>query len=342
MNTDNVLVIHRAHAIPFEQREAFCQELTGFAGIMAASRAAAIPGTPFSGNAFRREGAASREQHIISNTWVDHDYAEVLGLELVEGRFFSRDHASDSLAVVLNETAVRSMGYTGAVGSRVWNTAAGGTQEAPEDVAFTIIGVVRDFHFESLHQTINPAILSPGQGGQYIIVKLQDGNPGAAVDMIREKWTDFVDDQPLEYSFLSDDLTSAYRSEQSAGLIFSIFAILSIFIACLGLLGLASFTAEQRTKEIGIRKAMGASIGSVMVLLSKEVNLLVLISTLLAWPAAWYFMNNWLENFAYRVEIGIAVFLTASVLTYIIALATVSFQAWKTARLNPADTLRDE
>ncbi len=343
MKTDNVLVIHRANAIPAEQREAFRQELTGFAGIEAASRAAAIPGTPFSGNAFRREGTASREQHIISTTWVDHDYAGVLGLELVEGRFFSRDHASDSLAVVLNETAVRSMGYTEPLGKRVLNTAAGGTQEAPEDIAFTIIGVVRDFHFESLHQTINPAILSPGQGGgQYIIVKLQDGNVSASVDMIREKWIDFVDDQPLEYSFLSDDLTSAYRSEQRAGLIFSIFAILSIFIACLGLLGLASFTAEQRTKEIGIRKAMGASIGSVMVLLSKEVNLLVVIATLVAWPAAWYFMNSWLENFAYRVEMGIAGFLTASALTYVIALSTVSFQAWKCARLNPVDTLRDE
>ncbi len=342
MEPENVLVIQRAQAIASDRREAFCQELTGYPAIIAASRAHAIPGTSFSGNAFRREGTASREQHIISNSWVDFDYAEVLGLEMVEGRFFSRDFASDSLAVVMNETAVRSMGYDDPVGKRVYQTGAGGTQDAPEDVAFTIIGVVKDFHFESLHQTINPMILSPGQWGGYIIVKFGEGEATAAIDIVREKWNEFVDDQPLEYSFLMEDLTSGYRSEQRAGMIFSIFAILSIFIACLGLLGLASFTAEQRTKEIGIRKAMGASVGSVMMLLSREINFLVLISTLLAWPVAWYFMSNWLENFAYRVELGITLFLLASVLTYCIALSTVSFQAWKTARLNPVDTLRDE
>ncbi len=342
MEPENVLIIQRAQAIASDRREAFCQELTGYPAITAASRAHAIPGTSFSGNAFRREGTASREQHIISNTWVDFDYAEVLGLEMAEGRFFSRDFASDSLAVVMNETAARSMGYDDPVGKRVYQTGAGGTQDAPEDVAFTIIGVVKDFHFESLHQTINPMILSPGQWGGYIIVKFREGEASEAIDIVREKWNEFVDDQPLEYSFLMEDLTSGYRSEQRAGMIFSIFAIFSIFIACLGLLGLASFTAEQRTKEIGIRKAMGASVGSVMMLLSREINILVLISTLLAWPIAWYFMSSWLENFAYRVDIGIALFLLASVLTYLIALSTVSLQAWKTARLNPVDTLRDE
>ena len=342
MDPENVLVIRRAYSIPFDQRESFCEELEGFSGILSTSKAHAIPGTSFSGNAFRREGTASREQHIISNAWVDWDYAEVLGLELVDGRFFSRDYASDSLAVVMNETAARSMGYSDPVGKRVFQTGAGGTEDAPEDIAFTIIGVVKDFHFESLHQTINPVILSPGQWGGYIIVKIQPGGAVAAIDYIRERWSDFVDDQPLEYSFLADDLTADYRTEQQTGLLFSIFAVLSIFIACLGLLGLASFTTEQRNKEIGIRKAMGASVSSVMVLLSKEINLLVLISTLLAWPVAWYFMKTWLENFAYRVDVGIVVFMAASVITYIIALATVSMQAYRAARLNPVDTLRDE
>ncbi|MFO7923956.1 MAG: ABC transporter permease [Bacteroidales bacterium] len=342
MDPENVLVIHRAYSIPLEQRETFCQELEGFSGILKTSKAHAIPGTTFSGNAFRREGTASREQHIISNAWVDQDYADVLGLKLIEGRFFSRDFASDSLAVVLNETAVSHMGYADPIGKRVLQTGAGGSQEAPEDIAFTIIGVLKDFHFESLHQTINPMILSPGQWGSYIIVKLQPGVSNTAIGFITDKWDEFVDDQPLEYSFLIDDLTAEYRTEQRTGLIFSIFAVLAIFIACLGLLGLASFTAEQRTKEIGIRKAMGASVGSVMRLLSKEINLLIIISTLIAWPVAWYFMKNWIENFAYRVDIGIVVFVLASVLTYLIALSTVSFQAYRAARLNPVDTLRDE
>ncbi|MFP4367466.1 MAG: ABC transporter permease, partial [Bacteroidales bacterium] len=269
MDPENVLVIHRAYSIPQEQRETFCQELDGFSGILATSKAHAIPGTSFSGNAFRREGTASREQHIISNAWVDQDYGGVLDLELVAGRFFSRDYASDSLAVVLNETAVKHMGYSDPLGKRVLQTGAGGTEEAPEDQAFTIIGVVKDFHFESLHQTIGPVILSPGQWGQYIIVRLQGDNAAAAIDYIRGRWDEFVDDQPLEYSFLMDDLIADYRTEQRTGLLFSIFAILSIFIACLGLLGLASYTTEQRTKEIGIRKAMGASISSVMMLLSR-------------------------------------------------------------------------
>ncbi|MCA1742928.1 MAG: ABC transporter permease, partial [Desulfovibrionales bacterium] len=342
MDPENVLIIHRAYSIPQEQRETFCQELDGSSGILATSKAHAIPGTSFSGNAFRREGTASREQHIISNAWVDEDYAGVLGLELTEGRFFSRDYASDSLAVVFNETAVRQMGYINPVGKRALQTGTGGTEDAPEDQAFTIIGVVKDFHFESLHQTINPMILNSGQWGHYIIVRLQEDNTAASIDFIREKWDEFVDDQPLEYSFLIDDLVADYRTEQRTGLIFSIFAILSIFIACLGLLGLASFTTEQRTKEIGIRKAMGASISSVMMLLSKEINLLVLLSTSLAWPVAWYFMSSWLENFAYRIELGLVVFIVASFMTYLIALTTVSFQVYMAARLNPVDTLRDE
>lgn len=342
MKPEEVLVINRAGSIPFDQRETFCQQLDEFSSILSTSKSHAIPGSPFSGNAFRREGTPSSEQHIISNAWVDWDYADVLQLELVEGRFFSRDFASDSLAVVLNETAVKSMGYSEPVGKRVFQTGGGGTQEAPEDLAYTIIGVVKDFHFESLHQTINPMILTPGQWGGYIIVRMEPGNINAVLEYVENKWDEFVDDQPFEYTFLMDDLIADYRTEQRMGLIFSIFAILSIFIACLGLLGLASFTAEQRTKEIGIRKAMGSSVSSIMMLLSKEINVLVIISTFLAWPAAWYFMKNWLENFAYRVDIGYSVFLVASVLTYLIAITTISFQAYRAASLNPVNSLRDE
>jgi putative ABC transport system permease protein len=342
MKPENVMVIHRANAIPFDQRETFCQQLDEYSGVLSTSKAHAIPGTPFSGNAFRREGSPSSEQHIISNAWVDWDYADVLGLELVEGRFFSRDLASDSLAVVLNQTAVRSMGYTDPIGKRVFQTGAGGSEDSPEDLAFTIIGVVKDFHFESLHQTINPMILSPGQWGQYIIVKTGPGNANDIIEFAGDQWSSFVDDQPFEYSFLIDDLVADYRTEQRTGMIFSTFAILSIFIACLGLLGLASFTTEQRTKEIGIRKTMGASINSVILLLSREINILVLLSTVIAWPAAWYFINRWLDNFAYRAEVGLPVFLVATVLTYGIAIATTGFQAYKAASLDPVDSLRDE
>jgi putative ABC transport system permease protein len=342
MNPENVLVVHRFRSVPEENRESFSQELTGYPGILASSIARSIPGLPYVGDAFRRDGAPANEQHVISNGWVDHDYSRVLGLELVEGRFFSRDFASDSLAVVLNETAIRSLGYDDPVGKKLINTGQGGTMEAPEDLAFTIIGVVRDFHFQSLHQSISPLVLSPGTQGNYLIVKIAEGEEAGAIDIIRNRWNDFVDDQPLDYSFLADDLNINYGAEQRTGQIISIFSILSIMIASLGLLGLASYAAEQRTKEIGIRKAMGASAGSVMLLLSREVNLLVIISTLLAWPVAWHFMNSWLENFAYRVEIGIPVMVGASVLTYFIALATVSFQAWKCAILNPVETLRYE
>ncbi len=342
MNPEDVMVIHRAYSIPLEQRETFCSQLEEYAEIIHASKAHAIPGTPFSGNAFRVEGSPSREQHIISNAWVDWDYADVLQLQLVEGRFFSRDFASDTLAVVLNQTAVRQMGYEDPLGKRVLQTGAGGTQDAPADLAFTIIGVVKDFHFESLHQTISPMILNPGQWGSFVIARIQPGSAAAAIGIANDRWNEFVDDQPFEYSFLSEDLIAGYRTEYRTGLIFSIFAVLSIFIACLGLLGMASFTTEQRNKEIGIRKAMGASVGSVILLLSKEINYLLLISTVISWPAAWYFMNKWLDNFAYRADPGLMLFIAASVLTYTIALATVSLQAYRAATLNPVDTLRDE
>ena len=343
MNPENVIVIHRAGAIPSHQRETFCQMLESHSNILTTSRAHAIPGTSFSGTAFRPEGVPASSHYIVSNAWVDMNYADVLELELVDGRFFSRDYTSDTLAIVLNETAVRYLGLNEPViGKRVYQTASGGTPEAPEDVGYNVIGVVRDFNFESLHQTINPVILSPGEWGGYIIAKVQPEEIAGTIEAVNEKWKEFVDDQPFEYSFLQDDLQSAYRDEKQAGMIFSIFSILAIFIACLGLLGLASFTTEQRTKEIGIRKAMGASAGSVMILLSKELNRLVLISTIVAWPIAWYFMKNWLDNFAFRTDIGFGVFISASLLTYVIALSTVSFQAYRAARLNPVDTLREE
>lgn len=339
---EQVLVIQRAYSIPLEQRETFCEAIENIPGVLSASKAQSLPGTNFSGTAFRREGTSSQEQFVISFAFVDWDYAKTLGIELTEGRFFSRDFASDTLAVVLNESAVKAMGFNDPLNQRVLQTATGGTPENPEDLPMQIIGVMKDFHFESLHKEIHPLIFGLEHWGGTIIVKMTKHDPSDIIQGIQDVWEDFVDDQPLDYTFLQDDLQTSYRSEERTGLIFTIFAILSIFIACLGLLGLASFLAEKKTKEIGIRKALGASITSIVRLLSREIIVLVLISTLIGWPMAWYFMDQWLQNFAYRIDQGLISFLLASGITFLVAQITVSYQALKAALANPVESLRYE
>jgi putative ABC transport system permease protein len=172
--------------------------------------------------------------------------------------------------------------------------------------------------------------------------RVDGANIPAAISHIERHWSDFTRDAPLIYSFLEDDLMQLYIQEIRARKIFEIFALLALFVAALGLLGMASFNTGKRTREIGVRKAMGASPMSIIMLLSNEINMLVLTATIISWPAAWFLMNRWLDNFAYRIEPGIPAFLAATIITYIIALLTVGLQSWRAANLNPVDVLRDE
>jgi len=303
-----------------------------------------LPGGPVGQMTFRAESSPVHPDPLTMRMlWVDHDFIETLGIELGPGRNFSKDHPTDATeAFILNETAVKQLGWEspGAAIGKPFERIYG--PKPDERVTGRIIGVAKDFHFRSLRFDIEPLVIHLWPWLNYIIVRVQPDHVPSTLAFLERTWQKFDPNHPFEYYFLDDRFASLYRAEESLGQISGAFATLAIFVACLGLFGLAAFTAEQRTKEIGIRKVLGASISGIVLLLSKEFTKLVLVSNLIAWPIAYWAMNRWLQDFAYRIHIGVGTFLLAGVLALIIALLTVSFQAIKAALANPVKALRYE
>ena len=258
-----------------------------------------------------------------------------MGLQLVEGRTFSGDHdGGDRDSFLVNETAVKKLGWTTAVGRRL---------EQVGDTTGVIVGVIKDFHFASLHEPIEPIVLRLGQNEyRYLSARVRSDRIPETLAFLRSVWKKVLPGRPFEASFLDQDFDRLYRGEMRLGKILMVFAGLAMFVACLGLFGLAAFAAERRTKEIGIRKVLGASSTSLVALLNREFVRCVIVANLVAWPVAAYVMNRWLKNFAYRASLAPPIFLGAAALTLVIALLTVSGQALRAARSNPADTLRYE
>jgi putative ABC transport system permease protein len=273
----------------------------------------------------------------------DHDYIKTLGLHLVAGRDFSKNRADDNTAYIINETAVKALGL-GTPQQAVGMTLSWPTWRKPDSLKTgSIIGVVKDFHYKSLHERVEPAVLHiyPDAYSR-IAVKLKGGSIGKAIVKIKTLWNEFSPDYPIEYTFLDDSFQKMYAAEQKLKSLLSLFTAVTIFVACLGLFGLAAFAAERRRKEIGIRKVLGATVKGVVVLLSKDFIKLVLVSLVLASPAAWYLMSEWLESFSYRIDIQWWMFALAGVLTVLLAVFTVSLQAVKAALANPVKNLRAE
>jgi putative ABC transport system permease protein len=335
---DQVLVIQRANTI--RQGEAFMQEVLRNPNIRAVSNTSSLPGRHFNMNSYRLEGAPQTERYTLYSMYADHNLAEVLNFEIVEGRFFSDKIPSDISAMVINETAVKKLGMSDPVGKRFYKEYG----DAKEGEFATIVGVVKDIHFHSLHNMIAPMAFRymDGARGFYTSVKIGPENVRETIRFIENTWKKFSSGQPFKYSFLDEDFGNLYKSEKITGKILVLFSCLSIFIACLGIFGLASFLAEQRTKEIGIRKVLGAKSAGVVFLLSKEFTKWIALTNLFAWPLAYYAMSKWLQNFAYRIDIGIDAFIFSALLVLIIALVTVSYQSIKTAFSNPVDSLRYE
>ncbi len=284
------------------------------------------------------EGFQNDESVPVSTYLVDHDFVKTLGMKVVAGRDFKRELATDTNeAFLINEAAVEKFGWKSpeeAVGKRlVWGNRKRGT----------VIGVLRDFHVQPFYQRIEPLVLhlSP-KDFVFILARINPDRVLETLDFLKSKWQKFKPDVPFEYFFLDDAFDAAYRSDQRAGLILGSFGLFAVFIACLGLFGLASFTAQKRTKEIGIRKVLGASVANIVMLLSREFVMLVGVANLIAWPMAYYAMNRWLQDFAYRIELGPGVFIAGGILALVIALMTVSAQAIRAARANPVDALRYE
>lgn len=280
------------------------------------------------------DGKRADEKIGMGVRMVDYDYIKTFQMEMAQGRFFSKEFLTDATeGFIVNESAVKAMGMKSPIGKRfsLWNRHG------------KIIGVIKDFHTESLHQEIEPFVLLiwPDWYGR-MSIKLKSDNVSSALGFLENKIKEFVPDYPFEYQFLDEEIDNLYKTEQLTGKIIIYITLLAILISCLGLFGLASFTAEQRTKEIGIRKVLGASVSGIVVLLSREFTKWVAIASIIAWPIAYFVMYKWLQNFVYRASISWWTFLLAGVVALAIALLTVSYQSIKAALANPVDSLRYE
>ena len=343
---DHVMIIDRSVALG-ENWQAFGKEILNLPGVKKVGHANTMPGSPssfFFGIQFQPKGV----QDVLTTKGfiVDDHFMDVMDLELVQGRAFSPD-TEDSLSIILNQSAVKTLGIDNPVGAQLV-TKGNNPFAAPDaEVVYTIVGVVKDFNFQSLRDEISPlAIMNPGRENPInfgsIAVKISPENINQTINAIENKWSSIAENEPFRYSFLDEDLLANYRAEQNSSKLLTIFTGLAILIACIGLFGLAAFISQQRTKEIGVRKVLGASVFGVVVLLSKDFTKLVLVAFIVSIPVAWYFIDQWLQNFAYSVNISFWVFIIAGLIALIIALLTVSYQALKTAILNPVNSLKSE
>ncbi|MEM9392145.1 MAG: FtsX-like permease family protein, partial [Bacteroidota bacterium] len=269
----------------------------------------------------------------------DFDFVSTMGMEVIEGRDFSRDILSDTIAAVLvNEAMVDRMAWDEPLGKRFDIPA--------RDTVYTkqVIGVVKDYHQNSLYDEIEPLMIMFSKNNYFTFIKMNGEDINSLVARVEDTWDNTFSNQPFEYQFLDQDFDSQYAADERRGTIFTIFSTLTIIIACLGLLGLTSFTTEQRTKEIGIRKVLGADLKIIVFLISREFLILVMIATIIAFPVAYYFMDNWLQSFAYKIELtGEApTFLLSAALAVLITLFTVGFHTLKAAVANPVNSLRSE
>ncbi|GAB3643384.1 ABC transporter permease [Spirosoma arcticum] len=330
-NKENILSFSMRGAVG-AQYEAFRDELArqpGVASVTSASNDLNDVGSSSSGGEW--EGKAPNVNIILNQISVDRNFTQMFAIPMVAGRGFSQAMKTDSNAFILNEEAVRQMGLQNPVGKRL----------TLHDVTGPIIGVAKNFHFRSLHETIAPMVLfvSPNWRNR-VYVKVSAGAAESVVASTKKVWKSVNPDYPFEYQFLDESFDRLYRAEQRTAQLFNYFSFVAILIACLGLFGLAAYTAEQRTKEIGVRKVLGASVASIVALLSGEYLKLVLIALLIATPIGWYAMNQWLTDFAYRINIEWWVFPLAGVLAILVALLTVGAQSIKAALINPIKSLQ--
>ena len=339
-NKDQVLIINGVSALN-NNMVPFKNDVLQLPGVSSGTLSGYLPVA----NSYRSDNTWSTEAVMTSKTgfdmqnWqIDYDYVKTLGMEITRGRNFSREFGSDSSAIIINETTARIIGFKDPIGKQLFRA----VDPQGHVGAFTIIGVVKNFNFETLHHEVGPLAFQLGTGGGLASFKVNPSNINQLTAQIQSKWRAMAPGLPFSYRFLDDSFDEMYRSEQRVGKIALVFSVLAIFIACLGLFGLATFIAEQRTKEIGIRKVLGASVQGIVQMLSKDFMKLVAIAFVLAAPAAWYFMHKWLQDFAYRINISWWIFVTAGLAALLIALVTVSFQAIRAAIANPVKSLRTE
>jgi putative ABC transport system permease protein len=346
LNPENLLIVKKTDDIG-RSMAAFKTGVRDDPGAVIVSNSTAIPGNPdgYNGNANSMVINDVQETRLLASFMVDYEFARAYDLKMAEGRFFDRNRSNDTNTVVINQAAAKAFGITDPLGRDLI------TYFREEPTLIKIIGVVEDYHFESPQQEIRPmAMFLLGDGtarfrpnwGKFVTVKYDPTRLDATLAHIETTWKQYAGEQAMEFDHFDEFYAGLYRSERQSAQIVLLFAGLAIFIACLGLLGLASFNAERRTKEIGIRKVLGASVGSVLMLLSKDTLKLMVVAVFIAIPVAYYAMNEWLQNYAYRIDISVMVFIGASLIAMIVAVVTVAWQSYQSAVANPIKSLRYE
>lgn len=338
---DNVLFIDETHLLG-DQAETYKNEILRNPYVDGVSLSGYIPSLDINNDfpVLRYDATSVDEAVSVQNWYVDEDYAKVYDLQLVDGRFLSKEFATDSSAVVINETAARRLGYLeGAVGQRI-KTMGGVLDNASE--TYHIVGVVKDWNYKSVHVAIQPQLMHLRRLGSGMNVRFAANRSKEVLETAESAWAEMTGGKPFEYMFMDELFDDSLRQESRVKSIFTVFAGLALSIACLGLFGLAAYITEQRKKEIGIRKVLGASTFSLLNLIFSNFTKLVLISAVLASPLAWWYMNTWLEGFPFRINIGPLIFVMATMSTLVIALLTVGYQSLRAARRNPVDNLRYE
>lgn len=314
------------------QYDTMVEKLAQSPAILSLSSSGNLPGRTMGRRGMQPDGIDQTDPWVVSSMSMDEHFIEALGLELVEGRNFSREFGTDAEeAVIINQAAASAIGWTEPLNKTF------------QDGQLKVVGVIRDFHFATLRHVVEPLVIHfrPGANG-LLSLKLRAGAIPDAIAHLESVWNELLPGHPLEFTFLDDEFNMQYRREQSFGSLTRGFTVLAIFIACLGLFGLASQTVEQRTKEIGIRKILGAGIGSLVTLLAKTYLKLVLLANLIAWPIAFFVMKRWLADFVYRIEIGIGIFVISMLSAAIISLMTVSYHSIRAANTDPVRALRYE
>jgi putative ABC transport system permease protein len=340
-NKEQVLILDGTSSLGTNQ-DAFKNEVLEMSGVQNGSQSNYLPvsNSSRSDNTFSKEAVMTEANGLNMQVWkIDYNYIPVLGMEIEKGRNFSKEFGADSSAVIINETASEMLGYSDPIGKSLYTSDGNSSNQ---NIKLAIVGVVKNFNFESLRENIGPLCFRLGNSKNTLIFKVNTGDLAQLVDQIESKWNAFAPDMPFSYRFLDDSFDEMYRAETRIGKVALIFSFLTILIACLGLFGLVTYLTEQRVKEIGIRKVLGANELSIVILILKNFLKLVFLAIVIACPLAYYFMKNWLDDFTYRIPISWWVFVLAGLVAITISLLTVSYHAIKASLVNPVKSLRSK
>ncbi len=338
-NKEQLLVIRRAEVVK-DRIQPFKEALKTIPGVEMISASTAVPGHNNNNNGYMMEGRSS-ETFLLQTAWVDYDFFGTYGIRIALGRNFDETFTTDKNACLVNENAIRQFDVKDPLSTRMINP----SDDPSKPEYLPIIGVVSDFHFVSLRSEISPYIFkfkSKENNWGYISIRLSKTSTGNTIKEIEKKWREFTSNEPMQYFFMDKDFERLYTEEKQSANLAILFTVLAILIAALGLFGLTSFTVEQRTKEMGVRKAMGATVSSLFMLISKEIVVLVCISTLIAWPVVYFVSTNWLQNYHYRISLPYFDFVLGFVIAIVIAIITISYRTLKSAMVNPSESLRYE